>query len=42
MSLPDADALKTYVDGFGEYRADLTIHGANDDPGDREREHRKT
>ena len=42
MSLPDADALKAHVDGLGEYRADLAIHGANHDPGDREHEQGKT
>jgi hypothetical protein len=31
MRLPDADALQTNVDGFGDHRADLAVHGASDD-----------
>ena len=36
MRLPDADALKAHVDGLGNDRADLAVHGAKDDSGDGE------
>jgi hypothetical protein len=31
MRLPDTDALKAHVDGLGDDRADLAVHGAQDD-----------
>jgi hypothetical protein len=30
MRLPDADALKAHVDGLGDHRAYLAVHGAED------------
>ena len=36
MRLSDADALKAHVDGLGDHRADLAVHGAKNDTKDGE------